>query len=450
MQVLAKIKIFFKDHWHLVFKDAANNYLRLRQCQTDENGDVTCAVSFSSYSELKRYQKKLRRVTVSLASAIAMVMVAVVVSPYVMNPNRSSASSFIFTQNNWSGSAGSATTTQKTGWTGYFSKDTNINNAADASGDHGANSLTLAQPAPATTGDANFTSATVPSGMYLADASGNYSVSGTALALKKVSGATCTVTEECVSGKICDGTSYCVVPPLCSETTICGNYCTYGGQIYGTVYISNTTPSQCWLDRNLGAKEVAIAKASNPCGNYDYCDQDSYGWLFQWGRKADGHQYTAWGSQVSPALSGTRTTLSTTDTPGHADFIRPSANPFDWRSPQNGNLWASTAGYINNPCPTGWHVPTGGLSGEWDKVRAALGITNYTTAASSALRLPAAGHRPYTDSAATPTNQGIYGHYWAGNYYGSQSWKMTLSSTSIDANAIGIRASGFSVRCIKN
>ena len=92
------------------------------------------------------------------------------------------------------------------------------------------------------------------------------------------------------------------------------------------------------MDRNLGASQVA--KSST--------DAASYGDLYQWGRCSDGHE---------KRTSGPTTTLSSTDTPGHGDFITTSAAPNDWRNPQNDNLWQGVAG-TNNPCPAGYRIPT--------------------------------------------------------------------------------------------
>ena len=49
------------------------------------------------------------------------------------------------------------------------------------------------------------------------------------------------------------------------------------GLTYGTV---TGEDGRIWLDRNLGATQVATA----------YNDTASYGHLYQWGRYADGHQ----------------------------------------------------------------------------------------------------------------------------------------------------------------
>src|SRR5690554_6304293 len=69
-----------------------------------------------------------------------------------------------------------------------------------------------------------------------------------------------------------------------------------------------TTTGKVWMDRNLGASQVATTST----------DAAAYGDLYQWGRCFDGHQ---------KRTSGTTITLSATDTPGHNDFIRGQSGP---------------------------------------------------------------------------------------------------------------------------
>ena len=90
------------------------------------------------------------------------------------------------------------------------------------------------------------------------------------------------------------------------------------GLTYGYVY--NSTTNKIWLDRNLGATQVATSST----------DTDAYGWLYQWGRLTDGHQIRT---------STTTAILSSTDVPLTDDFITVAIAPFDWRTPQNDNLW---------------------------------------------------------------------------------------------------------------
>ncbi len=150
---------------------------------------------------------------------------------------------------------------------------------------------------------------------------------------------------------------------------------TYRGEevTYGTILRDGL----CWLDRNLGADPMPFVPADDATGN---TDARLYGDLFQWGRLDDGHQ---------DRTSGTTSTLSNTDIPGHGNYITVSSQPMDWRSPQNDNLWQGEAG-INNPCPTGWRVPT---EAELDAERLGWSSNNAEGAYESTLKWPVAGNR---------------------------------------------------------
>ena len=93
-----------------------------------------------------------------------------------------------------------------------------------------------------------------------------------------------------------------------------------------------------WMDRNLGASQVATSLT----------DVLSYGDYYQWGRLSDGHQL---------ATSATTSTLSNSDVPGNSDFIISPCCRFDWLFNRNNNLWQGVNG-INNPCPAGFRLPT--------------------------------------------------------------------------------------------
>ena len=210
--------------------------------------------------------------------------------------------------------------------------------------------------------------------------------------------------------------------PLCSASTACGASCTASdGMVYGTVLADD---GRCWLDRNLGATRVATS----------YNDSNAYGWYYQWGRGADGHQIPT---------SDTTAILSSSDTPGNSNFIYGMGSPYDWRSPQNNNLWQGISG-TNNPCPTGFRLPT---SSEWSVLVSAANITNYATAYSSSLKLTLAGHRYYSN--ASLTTQGSFGFYWASDVSGTQVSDLSLNSSGVNPVDTHIRGNGFSVRCVK-
>lgn len=179
-----------------------------------------------------------------------------------------------------------------------------------------------------------------------------------------------------------------------------------------------------WMDRNLGASRVATSMD----------DAEAYGDLYQWGRLTDGHQ-----SRTSPTTS----TLSTTDVPGHGSFILPPSFPWDWRSPQKGNLWQGVTG-INNPCPSGFRLPT---ATEWEAERASWGSDDIAGAFASPLKLVPAGSRSHINGA--PSGVGGTGRYWSSTVSGSYSLYLYFSNSFVNVVSIS-RADGNSVRCLKD
>jgi uncharacterized protein (TIGR02145 family)/prepilin-type N-terminal cleavage/methylation domain-containing protein len=205
---------------------------------------------------------------------------------------------------------------------------------------------------------------------------------------------------------------------------ICGSYSITGqdGLTYGTVLAAD---NKCWLDRNLGASQVAISST----------DSSSYGSMYQWGRLRDGHESRA---------SVMRQTLSSGDVPSDNKFIASAyAGSDDWRSTPNNNLWQGSSN-TNNPCPTGFHVPS---SSEWSTVVSAESITNAATAFSSKLKLTLGGMRG-TDN--TWGFIGVMGTYWSSSPSGTdQAYILYLNSSSKSSFAVQ-RADGSSVRCVKD
>ena len=141
-----------------------------------------------------------------------------------------------------------------------------------------------------------------------------------------------------------------VDPWTCGTSTVTFTY--NGSSVtYGTI---ETTIAggvkKCWLDRNLGAAGLPASPASNT-------DATAFGDLFQWCRAADGHQIRTSTTYSGPVANSTNSTSNA----WYGKFVISGSNPWDWLSSQlpNGNLWwnGSAAG-ANNPCPTGFHVPT--------------------------------------------------------------------------------------------
>ena len=191
--------------------------------------------------------------------------------------------------------------------------------------------------------------------------------------------------------------------------------------------VVNPTTTKIWMDRNLGASQVATSST----------DAASYGDLYQWGRGTDGHQ---------SRTSGTTTTLSSSDVPGNANFILTWSSPYDWRSGQNVNLWQGVSG-VNNPCPTGYRIPT---EAEWEAERLSWSANTSAGALASPLKLPKAGYRMSDGSLHTLGASGdLSGSLWSSTVSGTDSRYIYFDSTSAGMFAYA-RAGGIPVRCIKD
>jgi uncharacterized protein (TIGR02145 family) len=201
-----------------------------------------------------------------------------------------------------------------------------------------------------------------------------------------------------------------------------------------------------WLNHNLGAHYSNINHASfNPAQQAtSISDHLAYGSLFQWGRAADGHELITYTSgTLGTPVNGTTSTLSGTDTPAHKWFITTSSGNYDWRTPQNNNLWQGVSG-TNNPCPVGYRLPT---NAELTTLVTTSSITSSATAASSTLKLTLPGNRSSSDGSLSSV--GINGYYWSSSV-GGTSASIRYFSSGGTFTFIDLRANGWSVRCLKD
>jgi len=186
---------------------------------------------------------------------------------------------------------------------------------------------------------------------------------------------------------------------------------------------------------NLGAKDMSIADqmayTPNPNTN-NSTDSTVFGGLYQWGRRADGHQLRTAAGIAGPITTFDANGQAIGDTIGKYIF-----GTTNWRSPQDASLW--TINSANDPCPSGWRIPT---ASEWGNIMSGGGgIVNVSASGTTdisgnkwvwsgstntkgwlitpsgssepTLFLPAAGDRNYINSNIDVSNSS--GCYWSCN-----------------------------------
>jgi hypothetical protein len=190
-----------------------------------------------------------------------------------------------------------------------------------------------------------------------------------------------------------------------------------------------------WLNNNLGANYAnTTSGAFNPAAQASSStDANAYGSLFQWGRGADGHEFRTSGNTAGPIATPWTST----------NFITNNTTPFDWRTPQDNNLWQGVSG-TNNPCPIGYRVPT---DTELDNQRLTWSVNTSSGAIASPLKLPMSGFR--NNSNGSLLSVGFSGVYWSGTVSSTFAHYLDFDSGGAYMST-GRRASGRSVRCLKD
>jgi len=180
-----------------------------------------------------------------------------------------------------------------------------------------------------------------------------------------------------------------------------------------------------WLSYNLGATAIPTSKT----------DAAQYGDYYQWGRDSDGHQ-----KKNSP----TDPTQSPTEFPVHGFFIKGNDH---WSTSTSLTLWDPVSG-INNPCPSGFRVPT---RQEWIDEFKDSKITDSDTAYNSTLKLTVGGYRHKDSGDLTGDSQ--TGYYWSSSPAASTNganYEIRIQNSSASTARSGRRGYGESVRCIQD
>jgi hypothetical protein len=194
-----------------------------------------------------------------------------------------------------------------------------------------------------------------------------------------------------------------------------------------TVVPITTATGKTWMDRNLGASRQATSLD----------DIKAYGCLYQWGRGNDGHASMKWYAPFDYAtgINGTTDTSSLTNIPGHSLFIT-SETVYDWIENTNNDLWQGVKG-ANNPCPTGYRIPT---ALEFREEIKAGGYTENT------LKFAGSGWRKHQDGKYERFISSDVGPYYTSTVMADSQSEIIM----MDKRVMMSRNDGMFVRCIKD
>jgi hypothetical protein len=276
------------------------------------------------------------------------------------------------------------------------------------------------------------------SNTYTPTVAGDYKV--------EVSNGTCTTMSSATSISICGLTAEGKMIPIENSTTLVSkDGATNSGKgidergliiskpiYYGTV---TTGTGRIWLDRNLGASRVATSVT----------DTQAFGDYYQWGRPADGHQSQYITNNNSTGFTNTK---STSSVPPNGLWIQPNDGSEDWLITANNTLWVG-ANPVNNPCPTGFRIPT---LAEWQAEQALFTSNNSNGAFNYSLKLTMPGWLENFDnngaSFIAKTSGGFYLTQTANSNGSVQYFGINSGNVWTDTNLTKRR--GLSCRCIKD
>lgn len=211
--------------------------------------------------------------------------------------------------------------------------------------------------------------------------------------------------------------------------------------------------STVWAPVNCGYKAATSNNKGFP-----------YGKLYQWGRKyGQGYDSNDASYPSGDNLVEGPVILSIGLSEDNKDkFYYNSVKPYDWSKVQNDQLWNSGTDdkpvkTENDPCPTGWRVPTyaeldnlNNNYSSWttsDRQKGYYFSGDYTCSDNAPqMFFPATGNR--NDSDGKAMNRDTYGNYWSSRSYGTGAYYLYFGSSLV--NMFGDdRARGYSIRCVQ-
>lgn len=183
--------------------------------------------------------------------------------------------------------------------------------------------------------------------------------------------------------------------------------------------------SYWWAPVNLGATVVATsANTANANGN-----------LYQWGRRDE----TNLGSSTKKEI------VSTSTPDNHVFYLNDDgSNNYDWLNPGDGTLWNGTSKGKNDPCPSGWRVPTVTELSSLGTASVSNGVIKINSNTDfPQIVMPACGWRTRQTGNASEAGSAAY------------SWTSTIDNVRSKCYKIGIgqeisaRTNAYPIRCIK-
>jgi uncharacterized protein (TIGR02145 family) len=233
--------------------------------------------------------------------------------------------------------------------------------------------------------------------------------------------------------------------------------------VYGNGLFLNNDGWLNVLSYNLGVNDGG--KSLTPAEQYakSSSDLDVAGYLYQWGRAADGHHLRdttqksvaqflyrdVLSAEKGVTVNSATGQVTASDITGR--FILRDAGTFDWRDYDPAAVWSTSdpCSSVNVDSKT-WRLPT---SGEWTQIYANNSIENTgkglrfkPDGTNTSVFLPAAGYRNPTTGALG--NLGAYGYYWSSTPSSASALDLNFNATTVFPANNNTRSHGFSVRCV--
>jgi len=180
-----------------------------------------------------------------------------------------------------------------------------------------------------------------------------------------------------------------------------------GGQIWLPIVSPNT--GAVWLNNNLNADYITVGNPYFDPHKQAVTPEDphAYGGLYQWGRKADGHQLIKYPDEATGvAVNGI--TEDKADEPSGSLFIKTDN---DWRVNPDQGLWKGVNAK-NRVCPKKYKVAD---DNEWIAEYDGRGALGWTWLPPSFLKLSATGIRRGTTGLVY--GSGHEAHYWTSTIF---------------------------------